>query len=167
MESIQMIQKAFRDDAIRVAQIKVWHKHFKDGRESVESDSHSGRPSTNRTPENVECLQAAVNKDRWLTVWELEADLGIPKLLCPRFWCRILAWNVLWQNLFCGFCYQSRRNIVNDLTQTATKWTRFTQEGHNRRWMVGLQQGCQTHFHQELHQPCSCLQKAKCNFRTV
>ena len=67
-ETVQMIQKAVRDDAIRVAQIKVWHKHFKDGRESVESDSHSGRPSTNRTPENVECLQAAVNKVRWLTV---------------------------------------------------------------------------------------------------
>ena len=31
-----MIQKAFGDDAMSAAQIKVWHKHFKDGRESVE-----------------------------------------------------------------------------------------------------------------------------------
>ena len=37
------------------------------------------------------------------------------KLLCPRFWRRILAWNMLWQNLFRGFCYQSRRNIVLQL----------------------------------------------------
>ena len=28
-------------------------------------------------------------------------------------------------------------------------------------------QGCQTHFHQGPHQPCSCLQRAECNFRTV
>ena len=33
-----MIQKAFGDNAMRAAQIKVWHKSFKDGQESVESD---------------------------------------------------------------------------------------------------------------------------------
>ena len=51
---------------MRAAQIKVWHKRFKDGWESVESDSHSGRPATSRTPENAECTQAANNKDFWL-----------------------------------------------------------------------------------------------------
>ena len=30
-ETIWMIQKAFRDDAMSAAQIKVWHKHFNDG----------------------------------------------------------------------------------------------------------------------------------------
>ena len=59
-----MIQKAFRDDAMSVAQIKVWHKPFNDGRESVESDPGSERPATSRTPENVECVQAAIHKDR-------------------------------------------------------------------------------------------------------
>ena len=58
-----MIQKAFRDDAVTAAQIKVWHKCFKDGQEPVESDPRSGRPATSRTPENVECVQAAFNKD--------------------------------------------------------------------------------------------------------
>ena len=37
-----MIQKASEDDAMSAAQIKVWHKCFKDGEESVESDPHSG-----------------------------------------------------------------------------------------------------------------------------
>ena len=31
MDTIQMIQKAFRDDTMSAAQIKVWHKWFKDG----------------------------------------------------------------------------------------------------------------------------------------
>ena len=31
VETIRMIQKAFGDDAISAAQIKVWHKRFKDG----------------------------------------------------------------------------------------------------------------------------------------
>ena len=58
-----MIQKVFGDNAVSAAQIKVWHRCFKDGQESVESDQHSGRPATSRTPENVECVRAAVNKD--------------------------------------------------------------------------------------------------------
>ena len=45
---------------MRAAQIKVWHKRFKDGWESVESDSHSGRPATSRTPENIERVWDAI-----------------------------------------------------------------------------------------------------------
>ena len=63
-ETIQMIQKAFRDNAKREAEIKGWHKHFKEGQESVESDPCSRRPATSRTPENVECLWAAINKNQ-------------------------------------------------------------------------------------------------------
>ena len=76
-----MIQKAFGDDAMSAAQIKVWHKRFKDGRESVESDPRSGRPATSRTPENVERGQAAINKDWQLTGRELEA-VGDSKNYC-------------------------------------------------------------------------------------
>ena len=38
-ETIQMIQKAFRDDAMSAEQIKMWHKYFKNCQEPVESDS--------------------------------------------------------------------------------------------------------------------------------
>ena len=44
----------------------MWHKHFKDNRESIESDPHSGRPATKRPPENVETVWAAINKDQCL-----------------------------------------------------------------------------------------------------
>ena len=57
-----MSQKAFRDDAMSAVQIEVWHKCFKDGQGSVESDSGSGRPAASRTPENVECVLAALKK---------------------------------------------------------------------------------------------------------
>ena len=84
-ETVWMIQKAFMDNAINAVQIKMSHKHFKDGQESVESDPRSGQPVTSRTPENVERGQAAINKDWQLTGRELEADLGFQKLLCLRF----------------------------------------------------------------------------------
>lgn len=80
-----MIQKTLGDDLMSAVHIKVWHKCSKDGRESVKSNPHSGKPETGRTPENVELVWAAVIKDLQLTVQELEPDLGILKLLCPRF----------------------------------------------------------------------------------
>ena len=55
-ETIRMLQKAFRDDAMGAVQVKLWHECFKDGQESIESDPHSGRPATSSTPENVECV---------------------------------------------------------------------------------------------------------------
>ena len=58
-----MIQKAFRDDATSAVQIKLWHKVFKDGQESVESDPRSGRTAPRRTPEDVERVWVAINKD--------------------------------------------------------------------------------------------------------
>jgi hypothetical protein len=44
-------------------QIKVWYPRFKDGQESVESDSHSKRLATSRTPKNVERTWAAINEN--------------------------------------------------------------------------------------------------------
>ena len=79
MDTIQRIQKAFGDDAVNAAQIKVWHECFKNGWESVESDPHSGRPAASRTSENVERVWAAINKDQRLAVRELEVDQGIPR----------------------------------------------------------------------------------------
>ena len=58
-----MIQKALGDNATSAVQIKVGHKFFKDGRESVETDPRAGRPAASRTPENVKHARAAVNKD--------------------------------------------------------------------------------------------------------
>ena len=79
-----MTQKAFGDDAMSAVQMKMWHKCFRDGGESVESDPHSGRPATSTTPENVERVWVVINKDQRLTVGELEADLGIPKTTVPE-----------------------------------------------------------------------------------
>ena len=45
----------------------------------MESDDRSGRPSTASNAENGECVHAAINENRRLTVQELEEDLGIPK----------------------------------------------------------------------------------------
>jgi len=63
-ETIPMIKKAFEDDSMSEAQIKLWYRRFKDGRESVKNDRRSGRPSTCRIPKNVESVRAAINENR-------------------------------------------------------------------------------------------------------
>jgi transposase len=72
-----MIKKAFGDDSMSEAQIKLWYRRFKDGCKSLDSYPPSGRPSTSRTPKNVEFIPAAINENQQLTVRELEEDLGI------------------------------------------------------------------------------------------
>jgi len=79
-----MIKKAFGDDSMSEAQIKLWYRCFKDGRESIESDRRSGRLSTRRTPENVESVRAAINENWRLTVQELEEDMGIPRTIVSQ-----------------------------------------------------------------------------------
>ncbi|EZA60666.1 hypothetical protein X777_14272 [Ooceraea biroi] len=43
---MEMLKKAYGSDSMSKAQIFRWHKTFKDGRESVEDEPRSGRPST-------------------------------------------------------------------------------------------------------------------------
>ena len=48
-----MLKEAFGEQALSQARTFEWFKHFKDGRESVEDDKHSGRPSTCIIPEMI------------------------------------------------------------------------------------------------------------------
>ena len=72
------------------APIKVPYRRFKDGWESMESDPHTRRPSTSRTPENVERVQAAVNENRQLRVRELKKALGTPRTIIKEHYIEVL-----------------------------------------------------------------------------
>ena len=70
--------------------IKEWYNRFKRGRTSVDSDSRSGRPLTTKTLDNIEWVRLAIERDRRLTVRELENDLGIPKTTVWEIWNKVL-----------------------------------------------------------------------------
>ena len=116
VESIQIIQKALGDNAMSTVQISVaqmlqrWSK-------ICWKWTMIWKACNKQNTWKCWIHMGCIHKDQWPTLWELEADLRIPKLLCLRFWRRILAWNVLWQNSFHGFCYgwtscKSRMNIL-------------------------------------------------------
>ena len=55
-----------------------WHKWFKEGREEVENDQRSGRPSS-RTADNTEQVKQLVRTDHRLTVRMIASELSISK----------------------------------------------------------------------------------------
>ena len=64
---MELIQKAYGDAALSRTKIFEWHKRFREGRESVKDDEHSGRPTTSRTDDNMAAIDKMVKEDRKVT----------------------------------------------------------------------------------------------------
>ena len=62
-----------------VTQIKVQHNRFKDGCTLVESDEHSGRPSTCHNDVVIKEVKTLIMADRRSAVREIGDELGISK----------------------------------------------------------------------------------------
>ena len=65
------------NDATALSTVKKWTAKFKRGRESLEDDSRSGRPSTAITQENIDCIHQMVMNDRRLTISHLANVINI------------------------------------------------------------------------------------------
>ena len=76
-EALKLLQEVYGDDTTSRTCLFEWHRSIKEGREEVRDDHRSGRPSTNRTDENVECVRQKVRSDRRLTVRMIADELGI------------------------------------------------------------------------------------------
>ena len=67
-ETFSLLQEVYRDATMSRTRVFEWHKRFREGREDVEDDPRSGRPTTSRTNKNVERVREKVRSDRRLTV---------------------------------------------------------------------------------------------------
>jgi len=77
METYQLLQQAYVEDAMGHTQVFGWFNRFKEGRTSVESNPHSGRLSTSRNEEMIAKVRTIVHNNRRLTVREIANDCGI------------------------------------------------------------------------------------------
>ena len=82
-EAQKLLQEVHGNDKISRTRLFEWHRRFKQGREEVEDDHRSGRPSTSRTDENVERVRQKVRSDRRLTVRIIADELGMKS---ERIW---------------------------------------------------------------------------------
>ena len=76
-ESLEMLQEAFKEQALSRARGFEWFSRFKKGDLSIEDQPRSGRPSSSRNDENIAKIREKRNKDRRYTIDELSEVTGV------------------------------------------------------------------------------------------
>ncbi|GFU85024.1 protein GVQW3 [Trichonephila clavipes] len=76
-ETFAKLQQAYRDSVLSRAQVFQWFKAFSEGRESIEAEPRSGRPSVSKTAENFIRVRDLVRSDRRLTVRMIGEELNL------------------------------------------------------------------------------------------
>ncbi|XP_015922448.1 protein GVQW3-like [Parasteatoda tepidariorum] len=72
-----MLEKCFGNDSLKKTVVYQWHEWFKSGRESIEDDERSGRPSTSKTDENIDKVKEILFNNSKLTIREIAEGLNI------------------------------------------------------------------------------------------
>jgi transposase len=62
-ETYEMLQTVYGDEALSGSSIFEWFKRFKDGREDLQDDPRSGRPSTSRNADTIANVREMVTWD--------------------------------------------------------------------------------------------------------
>ena len=77
IETFEMIKQVYGDDSLSRTQCYEWFRRFKTGRESVEDDHRSGRPSISTDASHVSLVDELVHSNRRLTIREMSDDCDI------------------------------------------------------------------------------------------
>ena len=119
METYQLLQQAYGEDAMGHTQVFDWFLWFKEGRTSVESDPCSGRPSTSRNKEMIAKVRTIVCNNRRVTVRKIVDDCGISVGSCDA-----ILTDELYMKRVCEVC-----------AVFANKWPMWAMS-ENCRWFV-------------------------------
>ncbi|GFW66793.1 protein GVQW3 [Trichonephila clavipes] len=83
-ETYDMMKTAFGDEAMSRARVFEWFRRFKEGCQSVNSDSRSERPSTSPNEDKIAQVTAVVRSDHRLTVREIAQECHISVGSCDE-----------------------------------------------------------------------------------
>ncbi|GFW84951.1 protein GVQW3 [Trichonephila clavipes] len=83
-ETYEMMKTAFGEEAMSRARVFEWRRRFKEGRQSVNSDPRSGRPSSSHNEDKIAQVKAVVHSDRCLTVREIAQECHISVGSCDE-----------------------------------------------------------------------------------
>jgi [histone H3]-lysine36 N-dimethyltransferase SETMAR len=71
------LRSQFGEKCLTVRSVYAWAKSFKDGRETVENQSHPRRPTTSCTSDNIARVDELIRADRRVTVRDVAEELEI------------------------------------------------------------------------------------------
>ncbi|GFX81462.1 protein GVQW3 [Trichonephila clavipes] len=72
-----LTQQAYGDSVLSRAWVFRWFKAFSEGRDSIENEPRSGRPSVSKTAENIVRIRELMLSDRRLTVRMIGKELNL------------------------------------------------------------------------------------------
>ena len=72
-----MLTVAFGDSTMSRIQVQLWYNRFNEGREDVNDDAPSSRPSTSTTDEHIEAVKKMILDSRRITIREFTDDVSI------------------------------------------------------------------------------------------
>ena len=105
-ESFAMLQQVYREETMSRTRAFECHKRFKEGREEVEDDPRSERPSMSRTANNMEHVKQMVHADRRLAVRKIAEELFINK---------DTVWSIITENLkMCKVCAKMVPELLSE-----------------------------------------------------
>jgi len=79
METVQMVNAAYGDQALSRLNVFRWYERFRDGREDSEDDPRSGRPTECRNDNNVKKISQLLLQNRHLSLRMLADEVNIGK----------------------------------------------------------------------------------------
>jgi len=78
-ETLQMVNAAYGDQALSCSDVFRWYGWFHDGREDIEEDPRSGRPTECRNDNNVEKISQLLLQNHHLSLRMLAYEVNIGK----------------------------------------------------------------------------------------
>ncbi|GFT92555.1 protein GVQW3 [Trichonephila clavipes] len=108
-ETYEMMKTAFGDEVMSRARVFEWLRRFKEGRQSVNSDPRSGRPSASRNEDKIAQGKAVVRANRCLAAKEIAQECHISVGTCDD----ILRKDLDMRRVSAKFCRVSSLRISN------------------------------------------------------
>ncbi|UYV68205.1 hypothetical protein LAZ67_5003382, partial [Cordylochernes scorpioides] len=62
-ETYILMKQVYGTLCLSKSNVFIWHKRFSDGRNTLEDDKHTGRPSSSKTPESIEKVREFVENN--------------------------------------------------------------------------------------------------------
>ena len=78
-ETFELMKKVYGDDCLSRARVHEWFTRFRDGREDINDDKHTGRPKSVITENSIEIVREFIKNDHKSSLNFMKSELNISK----------------------------------------------------------------------------------------